>query len=260
MATGTLRRRTVPPRHPRFVEDVLWPLAARAEAGEDAGRLADELYETAVHPWALSQAQAKAAGLPPHADPAEVTSQVLRLAWEACGRIDWSRVESWPALLEHKVRTARIEAARSEDWLSRRERVYKRRYQRAVAALEQERGRTLTESECVDVARPVAPPSNRVDWGRELVAGKHPSTVAELPEVHGGCDPGEDVVERLTGTERAAGLRRWLAVVVAEDPRLAEELCRWHDRTGAVGPLPARLARKVEPFAPLLAGLVSCEG
>jgi hypothetical protein len=247
----------VTPRHPRFVDDVLRPLARRAAAGEDPHRLAEELYETAVHPWALAQARAQCRGLPAHADANEVTSQVLRLAWEACLRMDWQRVESWPALLERKVAHGRVEAARAEDWLSRRERVHRRRYQRAVLDQEQRVGRTLTQAECLDVATDVVPASKRVDWARELLAAKHPSTVAQLPEVAAGRDIATDVEERLLAAERADRLHDWLAVLARQDPRLAEDLLRWggadEDRNRA---LPVRLARRVEPYTPLLAGLL----
>jgi hypothetical protein len=250
-------RRPLGPRHPRFVPDVLAPLADRARAGEDGRQLAEELYERVVHPWAMAQAKAQAVGLPAHADRNEVLSQVLRLAWEACLKIDWERIESWPALLEGKVTHARIEAARAEDWLSRRERVYRRRYQRAVAELEQSSGRPLSHAERLRVAAQVAPPSNRVDWARELVAAKHPSTVAELPEGPARSDVADEVEERLMHRERARRLEEWLTALAAEDQRLADDLGRWRDSSDDQSrDLPARLARRVEPYAPLLVGLL----
>ncbi|HEY7628083.1 MAG TPA: hypothetical protein VH761_13495, partial [Ilumatobacteraceae bacterium] len=106
-------------------------MAERWRAGESERDLADELYAQ-LHPWALAFAGSLSAGLPAHADRNEVLSQVLRLTWDACRRIDWQRYAAWPAFLESKVRRARIEAARNDDWLSRRERVRRRRFQGEV--------------------------------------------------------------------------------------------------------------------------------
>ena len=259
-ATAAPRRRSpagaMSPRHPEFASTVLRPLAARRRAGADERLLAEELFD-AVHPWACSQARAQSAGLPSHADRGEVVSQVMRLSWEACLRIDWTRYESWPALLERKVNHARAEAARAEDWLSRRERVYRRHFQREVARREQEHRRPLSEGEREDVARSVAPHSNRVDWAKALLAARHPSTVGEVPDAADDVDLDEVVEERVVGEIRAMRLRQWLHVLAEHDRRLADDLCRWSvtaDSTDRI--LPARLARRVEPYAPLLLGML----
>jgi hypothetical protein len=247
------RARRIEPRHPSFVELVLRPLAQRARAGEDRACLVDELFEGTVHPWAESYAARQAVGLPSHADRNEVHSQVLRLAWEACRRIDWDRIESWPALLEAKVAHARTEAARSDDWLSRRERVHRRRFLHAIESREQSCGRPLSSSEKMEVALTVVPSSNRVDWAAELLVAKHPSTVAEPPDVEHHVDVAEEVAEVLRRRERAACLKEWLALVAYEDARLADDLQAWHDNRAERGrPLPARLARRVEPYISLL--------
>src|SRR6185295_18313263 len=95
---------------------------------------------------------AQSANLPAHADRNEVLSQVLRLTWEACQRIDWTRYGAWPAFLETKISRARIEAARCDDWLSRRERMRRRRFQGELARREQVEQRSLTDGERHDVA------------------------------------------------------------------------------------------------------------
>ena len=171
-----------PPRHPRFASEVLDPLARRHMAGESDRTLSIELYNL-VHPWALSFAAAQSAGLPAHADRNEVLSQVLRLTWDACERIDWNRCGAWPTFLETKISRARIEAARCDDWLSRRERVRRRRYQAELSRREQIERRSLTDTERQAVASAVAPSSTSVDWAKAMLASRHPSTVAEVPDL-----------------------------------------------------------------------------
>ena len=118
-----VERRRMPatqsPRHPDFVVVVLEPLAQRWRAGESEHDLCVELYNS-IHPWALGFAGSLSRGLPAHADRNEVLSQVLRLTWDACRRVDWDRYAAWPAYLETQGERARIEAARCDDWLSRR--------------------------------------------------------------------------------------------------------------------------------------------
>jgi hypothetical protein len=259
LATQRTRRGrgVMSPRHPEFVVTILRPLAARFFAGEAQRELAVELYET-IHHWASGQARAQCGGLPAHADRSEVVSQVLRLAWESCLRIDWTRYESWPALLERKVAHGRIEAARSEDWLSRRERVYRRRFQRELAVREQQHGRPLTPVEREDCASAVAPSSSRVDWAKALLAARHPSTVGEVPETIDGVDVDEEVELRMLSEIRARRLQEWLAVLAVQDQRLADDLQQWSaSGESSDRGLPSRLARRVEPYAPLLLGMLA---
>ncbi|HVE17987.1 MAG TPA: hypothetical protein VNB52_02830 [Ilumatobacteraceae bacterium] len=154
---------------------MLEPLARRHAAGEAGSELSTELYNV-VHPWAVSFAKSQSAGLPAHADRNEVLSQVLRLTWDACARIDWSRVESWTTFLDTKVGRARVEAARRDDWLSRQERVRRRWFQRETARLEQIEQRTLTDAERLAVANTLTPNSAHVDWAQSLlVCVTHPA-------------------------------------------------------------------------------------
>lgn len=253
----TRRARPLTPRSAGFVATVLGPLRARAAAGEPTPVLAQELYEGWVHRWAVGEARAQAGRLPAHADRAEVTSQVLRLAWDACLRIDWDRTETFPAFLERKVGSASAEAARVDDWLSRRERTYRRHYQRAVGELEQTRGRGTTVQERRVLARACAPVSSRVDWERELLAARHPDVVADVPDIEGDDDVAGIVEAELMRIERSRSLGRWLAALSGEDRRLATDLRRWSEHEDERFPcLPARLARRVAPFTPLLAGLL----
>jgi hypothetical protein len=246
-----------PPRHPNFKAQVLDPLARRRMAGEPDMALSIDLYNM-LHPWALSFAAAQSAGLPAHADRNEIVSQALRLTWDACVRIDWNRYGAWPTFLEAKISRARIEAARCDDWLSRRERVRRRRFQAELARREQIEQRSLTDAERHDVANDVAPKSTSVDWANTLLASRHPSTVADVPDlVHAFSTDALTVEDQVEGRElgviRLRCLAAWLVIVAAQDERLATDLSRWSELSeSACRDLPARLAHRLEPYTSLL--------
>jgi hypothetical protein len=249
------------PRHPGFTARVLEPLALRHGTGEADRELSEDLYNT-VHSWAVSFAATQSAGLPAHADRNEVLSQVLRLTWDACVRIDWTRYTAWPTFLETKVSRARIEAARCDDWLSRRERMRRRRFQLELARREQLEQRTLTECERHAVASALAPSSTRVDWTQALVNSRHPCTVAELPDAADGIADDattiEDQVEdRELGDIRTRCLAKWLTIVGADNQALVTDLSRWSEISeSADRDLPARLAHRLEPYTPLLLAML----
>lgn len=253
------RRRYAPAQSPHnasFVSEVLEPLALRRLAGERAQDLSIELFNV-VQPWAVSFAAAQSAGLPPHADLNEVLSQVLRLTWEACLRIDWTRYRAWPAFLESKVSRARIEAARCDDWLSRRERVHRRRFQGELERLEQVEQRSLTAGERRAIATAITPTSTRVDWTKALLASRHPSTVAEVPDTDGAATVEDQVEGSELGEIRIRCLADWLKIVAAQNEGLAADLSRWSDMNeSADRDLPARLAHRIEPYTPLLLAML----
>jgi hypothetical protein len=245
------------PRHPGFTSAVLEPLAHRHAAGEDGRQLSVELYNT-IHPWALSFAVTQSAGLPAHADRNEVLSQVLRITWDACLHIDWKQYTAWTAFLDHKVSRARIEAARSDDWLTRRERVRRRTFHRELARREQVAQRTLTNDERCDIAVTIAPASARVDWAQTLLNARHPSSVADVPDVADSSSTDattteEQVEDRELGGIRTRCLAEWLTIVGAENRALVADLSRWSGLSeSADRDLPARLARRLEPYTRLL--------
>ncbi len=247
---------TQSPRHPDFVAVVLRPLADRRTAGEPGEQLSLELYNR-LHTWAVAFAGAQSARLPAHADRHEVLSQVLSLTWDACSRIDWDRYEAWPAFLESKVSRARIEAARSDDWLSRRERVRRRHFQGEIARREQAEQRTLTPGERRAVAREVAPDSTRVHWAKAVLESRHPSTVADVPDVVETSTVEDEVEDHEIGRIRSACLTEWLAIVKDRNEALAAELAKWLT-VNDLGSrdLPARLAHRVEPYTPLLLAML----
>jgi len=259
-ASPLIERRRMPaaqsPRHPDFVAVVLEPLARRRAGGESDEALSAELYN-AIHPWALAFAGSLYSGLPAHADRNEVLSQVLRLTWDACSRIDWARYAAWPAYLESKVRRARAEAARCDDWLSRRERVRRRTFQAKLAQREQVEQRTLTVSERQAVASAVAPSSTRVDWTKSLLDSRHPSTVADVPDAMDEMTIEEQVEQRELADIRTRCVWEWLKMLTAENESLANELHRWSKQSDAGDrQLPARLAHRLQPYTPILLALL----
>ena len=249
------------PQHPCFITAVLEPLADRQMAGEPGGELSMELYDI-VHPWAVSFASTQSCSLPAHADRNEVLSQVLRLTWEACLRIDWTRYPAWPTFLENKVSRARIEAARCDDWVSRRERMRRTAYQGELARREQVEQRSLTDVERHAVARAVAPASTRVEWVQAMLNSRHPSTVADVPDTiqmtTDGCGTVEDQVElREIGGIRGRCLAEWLSIVAGQNHRLAADLSRWSELDESANrDLPVRLAHRVEPYTSLLLAML----
>lgn len=255
------RSRPTSPRHPDFTSHVLAPLAQRHFAGEPAHALSVELFAR-VHPWTTSFAASQSRGLPGHADRSEVPSQVFRLTWEACLRIDWARYATWPAFLDSKVGHARAEAARCDDWLSRRERGRRRRFQAEIARLEQHVQRTLSNNERSDLAGMIAPSSRRTDWTESLLQARHPSTVADVPDpVRATSDDSITTEDLVEGSElggiRTRCLTRWLAIVAADNERLAADLSRWAELDdSSQGDLPSRLAHRVEPYTRLLLAML----
>lgn len=244
------------PRHPGFVESVLEPMAERYSSGESARELSAELYDL-LHPWAMALAGSQSLGLPAHADRNEVLSQVLGITWDACLRIDWTRCHAWPAFLESKVGRARIEAARSDDWLSRGERVRRRRFQSEVARQEQIAGRPLRPTERHDVASAVAPSSSRVDWAKVLLASRHPSSVGDVPETTGDGTVEDQVEASEMADIRGRCIRKWLAIVGDQNQGLAADLQQWTTSNEAASrELPARLAHRIQPYTPLLLAML----
>ena len=247
---------TQSPRHPDFVAVTLDPLARRWLAGEPEHDLDVELYNS-IHPWALAFAGALSAGLPPHADRNEVLSQVLRLTWDACRRVDWDRYQAWPAYLESKVKHARMEAARSDDWLSRRERVRRRRFQGELAHREQVEQRSLSNGERQAVATTVAPSTTRVDWAKAVLNSRHPSTVADVPDTINDVTLEEQVERRELGGIRVKCLAEWLTMLSTENESLAIDLTRWSEQNESGDRvLPARLAHRLEPYTAALLAML----
>ena len=97
-----------------------------------------------------------------------------------------------------------------------------------------------------------------MDWAKALLAARHPSTVGDVPDTIDGLDLDEQVEIRVLGEIRARKLGEWLDVLSEHDQRLVDDLREWSAAgESSERALPSRLARRVEPYAPLLLGMLS---
>lgn len=171
LTTSTWSSRTdtklLSPYLPEFHEMVLEPLKARAEVGADQFRLADDLY-VAIHPWLTRFVARKSRFLPATADLGELESRIHESALLACRSLDWNRTETFAPLLRMRIEGASIEAARHDDWLSRRHRKMLNVFRAEVADREQKLGRVLTDAEKRVVAKELSPEGARTDWEADL--------------------------------------------------------------------------------------------
>jgi len=237
----TRRASAVSPYTPEWVARVVVPLAERAAAGEDPARLADELYHE-LHPWVLKLVARKSRHLPPTADRSELRSRIMEAALLACRTLDWNRVETFSQLLRVRVEGAAIEAARHDDWLSRRHRKLLVSYRKEVEKAEQKAGRLLTPAEERALAVRLAPESKRVAWVDELTRQCAPTAWNELYE-NTITDLGGSPEERLVREDRRRIVGEWLASL-PED--LRSDALAWAEESldhhrGAPRPLQRRL-------------------
>lgn len=155
------------PYLPEFHEMILNPLKDRASVGADQNRLADDLY-TAIHPWLTRFIARKSRYLPATADLGELESRVHESALLACRSLDWNRTETFAALLRMRIEGASVEAARHDDWLSRRHRKMLNVFRAEVADQEQKLGRNLNDTEKREIAKELSPEGARTDWEADL--------------------------------------------------------------------------------------------
>lgn len=240
-----------PARSPFSVEwrtTALRGLADRAAAGEDADALRGELLDL-LWPWAQRLAEREARKLPAGSDRDDTRSHVLTAVWQATRQIDWDRWDTWPALLLRRIRGARIDAARSDDVVSRRDRLVLNEIDTEVSVTERERGCTLSAHERDEIrARILAALSPR---RRRALAGAvtGPPVLVDsfTPAI---VDDRWDPEARTLEAARAESLGSWLRHDVP--PELRERLLDWlaQDKQGSV--VPARLRTRLLPYLPSL--------
>jgi hypothetical protein len=227
---------------------VLHGLAERAFDGEDQERLRSELLEL-LWPWAQRLADREARKLPGGSDQDDTRSHVLTAVWQATRQIDWDRWETWPALLLRRVRGARIDAARNDDVVSRRDRLVLNRIDTEVASTERERGSTLSAHERDEIRErtlaALTPRRRRAlagaITGPPVMVDSWASTITD-----DRWDPEALTIE----ADRAASLGSWLRHDVPSDVR--EHLLEWlaQEKHGTV--VPARLRSRLLPYLPSL--------
>ena len=227
---------------------VLRDLASRAANGDDLDQLRAELLEL-LWPWAQRLADQEARRLPAGSDRDDTRSHVLTAVWQATRQIDWQRWETWPALLLRRVRGARIDAARSDDTVSRRDRVVLKRIDAEVAAAERDRGRTLTCAERDAVRSEVLAgltPRRRSALA-SAVTGP-PVLVDSFPGVL--ADDRWDPEQRAVASDRAVNLHGWLSHDVPKE--LSKQVYTWLEQDTRDAVVPARLRTKLLPYLPQL--------
>jgi len=230
------------PYQPEWVARVVVPLADGVRAGTtSADAAADTLYHE-LHGWVCKIVARKSRHLPPTADKNELRSRIMEAALLACRTLDWERTETFSQLLRVRVEGAAIEAARHDDWLSRRHRKLLVHYRREVEKAEQREGRQLSPAEERELAARLAPESKRVAWVEELTRQCAPTAWNDIYENtvtdHRGSP--EDVMVR---SDRRRIVGEWLATL-PED--LRTEAIEWAESSldhhrGAPRPLQRRL-------------------
>ncbi len=156
-----------------FIEYTIKPLADRMLAGEDREVVTNELFE-AVLPWVQSQIRREQSHMPTGADAAEISSQMLTAAWRFATKFDPTCPQSWPTGLKRRLQGAWLEAYRSVDYITRKQRALNNVWRNAVEMEINQRGRELSHEEKMDIARQVAPPSRVTDWATTIVNNTPP--------------------------------------------------------------------------------------
>ena len=155
------------PYLPEFHEQVMEPLIERAKVGAPQDRLANDLY-AALHPWLTRFVARKSRNLPATADLGELESRIHESALLACRSLDWNRTETFAPLLRMRIEGAAVEAARHDDWLSRRHRKMLNVFRAEVDEQEQKLGRNLDDAEKREIARKLSPDGARINWESDL--------------------------------------------------------------------------------------------
>ncbi len=232
-----------------WVRQSLLARAARVAAGGDACAERNALFDE-LSDWALAHAERQTRSLPSHADRHEVRSRALVAVWESTQRIDWNRPTAWPSLLKRRLRGAYLDAARSDDPLSRRDRAQLRRLRAVLSEWETAHGRTANLIE-----RRALLDDQRKDGSRyfeRLKRYDRPLDLDSVPREFGVfADDRSNPETIVTADLQRSSVKQWLDEIVPES--LARQLTIWALRERAGAQLPQRLATRVEPYVGALA-------
>lgn len=235
----------------RWVSAALGALVQRAESGERLSELREELF-VSLWPWALRYADRVARRLPSGADADETRSRILAAMWEATQRFEPSLAGGWPSLLKQRLVGARIDAARHDDRLSRRDRAALSAANEAIAVAEQHHGRHLRSTErdaiirrCL-ATRGATPFASRVG---DLSRAAHQSPAhcdgqtGSVPEMG---DSRQDPERLAMDGEVREALSHWLADDLPVE--LSRRVVAWWQSEATRDVVPDSLARQLRPY------------
>lgn len=198
----------ISPFDPEFQTQVLVPLAARSKVGAPNDRLENDLYAS-LHPWLTRFVARKSRNLPATADLGELESRVHEAALLACRSLDWNRIETFAPLLRMRVEGAAIEAARHDDWLSRRHRKMLNVFRAEIDSQEQQLGRNLDDKEKREIARKLSPEGARINWESDLQRQFAPTAWNDAFD-NVLCDPKGSPEDACLSSEYITIIRDWL--------------------------------------------------
>lgn len=227
------------PNSELFVGAVLVPLVTRRKNGECERLLRDELL-LAVLPWVREQVKQNVRRIPSNADPSNVSSHMHEAAYKAVTRLDWSQYETWPMYLGTLLRRAAQEAARGDDYLSRQQRVLRKRFRSACLAAESVLQRQLLSSERLSIATDIA--ESRQDLISSLMIGWHPQEFANVPDSYSDQISIEESVEQAFTQQR---VRYWLDNELPANVR--QMVLDWLSLPRSKV-LPQRLEKQLQPY------------
>lgn len=240
----------ITPTSDAFVHEVLMPLAARRSNGESEQSLREELL-VKILPWVREQVKQNVRRIPPNADPSNVSSHMHEAAYQAVDRLNWSQVETWPMYLATMVRRAAQQAARHDDYLSRQQRVLRKRFTVMCTEAETQLQRTLSSSERDAIASDVA--VGRQDLIDLLVIGWHPKEFADVPDLYCEEVSIEDSVEQSIAQQK---VQDWLENELPTD--VQQMVLDWLSLPRSKV-LPQRLERKLQPYVMSLISAIDGE-
>ncbi|MFN8015646.1 MAG: hypothetical protein U0R17_03415 [Acidimicrobiia bacterium] len=236
------------PYLPEFHELILEPLMQRAQVGAPQDRLANDLY-AAIHPWLTRFIARKSRFLPATADLGELESRVHEAALLACRSLDWNRTETFAPLLRMRIEGAAIEAARHDDWLSRRHRKMLNAFKAEVDSEEQKIGRNLNDQEKREIAKKLSPEGARINWESDLQRQFAPTGWSEAFD-NQMKDPHSSPEDACMENEYHAIVRQWLDSLPEGVGEAAYEWASTHVDGHRGAPRP--IMRKLKKYLPTL--------